>query len=134
MTTQYVQKTIGQPVPAWVMKALVVEEASLSGTLDQFNKFEIDPHLAVRMVAESIPAFIFDVKDEVDEHFPPDAEIDVKTYIDVLDDDSPIRTLPDGSRFLCCSIAVYSESKTAYYRLFVQKVTAQPHYRVYIQE
>jgi len=137
---QYMQKTIGQPVPTW--KVFAVDSQSDTPVLmEGFNHFEIDPNKAIRMVAGVIPRFVLDMRELV---FPSPEKVtlDIAVNIDILVEDEKIRSLQDGERFILASFNAWRdtpdeelvERRVGYRLLFVQKVTAQPHYRVYIQE
>lgn len=102
--------------------------------MENYNEFEIDPNKALRMVAGIIPRFIFDMRESQYTN-PDEVTIDIGVNIDILVEDEKIRELNDGERFILATFNAHrGADRIGYKLLFVQKVTAQPHYRVYIQE
>jgi len=128
------QKTIGQPIPAWKVFGISTNPLDISVLMDGYNEFEIDPFKAVRMVARAMPNFVLNIRELAEAAFTPLYTEQTHFNVDMLKDEKPIRTLKEGERFLLCSLMVRDESENWHYRLYAQKVTAQPHYRVYIQE
>lgn len=86
------------------------------------------------MVAGVIPKFVLDMR-ETQFAQSPEVTIDIAVNIEILVEDDKIRRLSDGERFVLASFNAWcGAERVGYALLFVQKVTAQPHYRVYIQE
>lgn len=69
----------------------------------------------------------------MEKDFPQVATLDYKVTLDLLEDDTPLRNLADGEKLLLVIATVKVASHSTYYKLYVQKATAQPLYQIHVE-
>lgn len=125
----YIQKTSkkGHSVPAWRTVAYATYPNGTKTYLADYHTFELDPNSALRMINKVAGEFVLDIRERV--------MGEAKLLFDVLEDSGEVATLNEGKYIqLARGSAKTSTNTLATFRLDVQRVTAEPQFRVYYPE